>query len=116
MTQKANLSTQPVHRAPLGKRMLQRAAIALVLIFIFLFPGGWFTLHAKPEWSKLWMIKPFITVPIAGAMGGLFYYFMDHLRYQSGWKNILAIFISLIGYIVALWLGTVLGLKGVWWH
>jgi len=96
--------------------MLQGAALALVLISAFLISGGWFTQHVRPEWGKLWMIKPSIIVPLAGAMGGLFYYLMDHLRYQGGWKAFVAIVLSLITYTVALWLGTVLGLNGVWWH
>ena len=69
----------------------------------------------KPEWPKLWMAKPLIMVPIAGAMGGVFYYFMDHLRYQGGWRKVLAYIISLIGYIIILWIGTVLGLNGTLW-
>ena len=48
-------------------------------------------------------------------MGGLFYYYMDHLRHQGGWKKAAAIFLSLAGYLVAVWMGTVLGLNGTYW-
>ncbi|WP_303311843.1 potassium transporter KefB [Hymenobacter sp. BT730] len=115
MTPTINSPTQPIHQGSLSKRMLQGAAIALVCISLFIIPAGWFTQVAKPEWGKLWMIKPFLVVPIAGALGGVFYYFMDHLRYQGGWKKALAYVISLLGYLVVLWLGTVLGLNGTWW-
>ncbi len=108
MTQTNNLTTQPIHPVSLSKRMLLGAGIALILISIFLLPVK----YPKPEWGKLWMIKPLIMVSLAGALGGVFYYFMDHLRYQGGWKKILAIILSLIGYIIALWLDTVLGLNG----
>lgn len=100
-----------VHSASLGKRMLQGAGIALVLISVFLLSAG----EPNPEWPKFWLVKPLLIVPIAGAMGGVFYYFMDHLRYQGGWIRVLAVLLSLSGYVLALWLGTVLGLNGTLW-
>jgi hypothetical protein len=103
--------TQPIHHGSLTKRMIQGGSIALALISVFLFTAD----DPKPEWGKFWMVRPLIIVPIAGAMGGVFYYFMDHLRCQGGWKTVLAYVISFIGYIVALWLGTVLGLDGTMW-
>jgi hypothetical protein len=107
-----NFTTRPLHGAPAGKRMLQGAAIAFIVIALFLLPIK----HTNPAWGNFWMVRPFIIVPIAGAMGGLFYYLMDHLRYQGGWKMALATFISLFAYIVALWLGSILGLAGTLWN
>ncbi|MBD0289392.1 MAG: potassium transporter KefB [Flavisolibacter sp.] len=103
---------QPLHTASLGKRALQGAGIALVLIVIFLLKAG----EHDPDWHKLWMIRPLVVVPVAGAMGGVFYYFMDHLRYQGGWRKLLANILSLVVYIIGLWLGTVLGLDGTMWN
>lgn len=112
MTQTNNLTTQPIHSSSLSKRMLLGVGIALILITIFLLGVG----EPNPAWGKLWMIRPLIIVSLAGAMGGVFYYFMDHLRYQGGWRKTLAYILSLIGYIIALWLGTVLGLDGTLWN
>ena len=112
MTPTKNLTTQLIHSSSLGKLMLLGAGISLILITIFLLGVG----EPNPAWGKLWMIKPLIIVPLAGAMGGVFYYFMDHLRYQGGWRKALAYILSLIGYIIALWLGTVLGLNGTLWN
>lgn len=112
MTSKNALPTRSVHSASLMKRMLQGAGIALVLIILFLLSAD----EPDPSWPKLWFIKPMIIVPIAGATGGVLYYFMDHLRAKGAWQKILAIVLSLIGYIIALWLGTVLGLNGTMWN
>lgn len=106
-----SLQTPQIHTAPVGKRMLQGAGIALVLISLFLFSVD----NPNPEWPKFWMLKPLVIVPVAGAMGGVFYYFMDHLRFQGGWIKVLSIFMRLFGYVIALWLGTVLGLSGTLW-
>ncbi|OUJ74063.1 potassium transporter KefB [Hymenobacter crusticola] len=106
-----NQFQQPLHAASLGKRALQGAAIALVLIAVFLLNAG----APDPRWPKFWMIRPLLVVPAAGAVGGIFYYFMDYLRYQGGWKKAVAILASLLVYLVGLWVGTVLGLVGTMW-
>jgi hypothetical protein len=111
MTQPKELQNQPIHAASVGKRMLQGAGIALILIIVFLLSAG----EPNPDWPKLWMIKPLLIVPLAGALGGVFYYNMDHLRYQGGWREALAYILSLLVYLLVLWLGTVLGLNGTWW-
>ena len=112
MTQRKYLATASIDTALLSKRMLQGAGIALILIIVFLLQAG----DPNPEWGKLWMIRPLIIVPLAGAMGGVFYYIMDRLLYHGGWKLVLANILSLIVYIIGLWLGTVLGLAGTFWN
>ncbi|WP_345948137.1 hypothetical protein ABDD95_14900 [Mucilaginibacter sp. PAMB04274] len=112
MTITNNLTTQPTQPASLGKRMLIGAAIALVLISVFLLGVK----HTEPAWGKLWMVKPLIMVPLTGAAGGAFSFLMDKLRYQGGWKAALAIMLSVLGYVFALWIGTVLGLNGTLWN
>ena len=111
MTEKSDLRTQAIHPASLTKRMLQGAGIALLLIIFFLSAAG----EPNPEWGKLWMLRPLIIVPLSGAMGGVFYYFMDHMRYQGIWRKILANVLSLVVFIIALWMGTILGLDGTMW-
>jgi hypothetical protein len=113
MTQQNELHTRPIHSGSMAKRMLQGGGIALILIIFFL--SGPIA-DPNPQWPELWFIRPLIIVPTAGAMGGIFYYYMDHLRCLGGWKQVLAIIFSVIGYIVALWLGTVWGLNGTMWH
>ena len=112
MTPQNRLTIQSIHPASLGKQMVQGAGIALILIALFLLGVK----NPKPEWGNLWMIKPLLVVPFAGSMGGVFYYYMNHLCYRGGWRKAVAIILSLIGYIVILWLGTVLGLNGTLWN
>ena len=99
-------------RSPsLAKPVLIGAWIGLILISIFL--SG---VHdPNPAWGKLWMIRPLVIVPLAGAMGGLFYYFMLHLSAGGSLNKTLALVLSIFVYVAGLWLGTVLGLDGTLW-
>ncbi|WP_324677055.1 potassium transporter KefB [Hymenobacter sp. GOD-10R] len=105
----SNELQRPLHTAPLSKRALQGAAIAFVLIAIFLLKAG----EPNPAWPRFWQIRPLVVVPLAGAMGGVCYYLLDYLRYRGGWRKVVAIVLSLLVYIVGLWLGTVLA--GTMW-
>lgn len=113
MIDKSTASHEPIiHRQSMFVRMFQGGSIALVMIVLFLSGVD----NPDPSWPKYWYVRPLIVVPVAGAMGGVFYYFMDHLRCLGGWKKWLAMFISLFGYLVAVWLGSVLGLDGTMWN
>lgn len=112
MTQKNNLTTQSIRPASLGKRMLVGAGIGLLLISMFLISAG----EPNPAWGKLWMIRPLIIVPLAGAMGGLCNYFIINFYNLVGLNKIIAMILSVIVFIVGLWLGIVLGLDGTMWN
>lgn len=112
MVQGSNSTTQPIDRASLIKRMLLGAGIALVVILLFVLPAS---MNPNPAWPKLWIIRPLIITPLAGAAGGAFYYFMEYLRSQRGWSKILTIVLSVIVYLIGLWMGTILGLDGTMW-
>jgi hypothetical protein len=70
MSLETNAPTHHTHSASLVKRMILGASIAAIVIAVFLAGAG-----GKPEWPRFWMVKPLIIVPLAGAMGGAFYYF-----------------------------------------
>jgi hypothetical protein len=102
-----------LHKATVMKRAIQGAAIGMILIIIFIFNGG----DPNPgTWSRLWFLRPLIFVMLAGAGGGVFYFLMDHYRQYGGWKKGFVNFLSLIVFLFALWIGTVLGLAGTLWH
>jgi hypothetical protein len=111
MTQN-NLTTQPIQPVSLMKPLLIGGGIALMVIAFFVFGVD----QPNPEWGKLWGIKPLIVTPLAGAMGGAIYYFLDQLSYRGGLNKTIAVLLSLVGYLIALWLGIVLGLNGTLWN
>jgi hypothetical protein len=105
-----NILTQPIDRSALLTRMGIGAGIGLVLIGLFLIGAG----EPNPAWPALWRIRPLVIVPLAGATGGAFYYFVGQFGY-SGWKKILVNLLCLFVFVIGLWLGTVLGLDGTYW-
>jgi hypothetical protein len=111
MTPKNTLKLFPVDSASLIKRMLVGALIGLILISMFLAGTG----EPRPEWGKFWMLKPLVMVPLSGAVGGAFNYFISKQEFNSSWVKLLAIIFSVIVFIVGLWMGTVLGLNGTYW-
>ena len=109
MTTTNNSIPRPINNASVIRRMLVGAGIGLVLITLFVATVR----EPKLEWGKFWMIRPLIIVPLAGAGGGLGTYFMEYLLgYQGGWAKIISVLLSIVGFLIALWLGTVLGLAG----
>ena len=110
MPQTNHLTRQPLHQHRLLIRMLIGGAIAFLVISFFVFGVD----EPNPEWGHLWKIKPLFLTPFIGAMGGTFYYFMEHLS-RRGLNKAVAIILGLIGFIIALWLGVVLGLNGTMW-
>lgn len=94
------------------KPMTIGALIGLALISVFVFGVD----QPNPEWGSYWRIRPLIIVPLAGATGGAFYYFMGYFRNQGGWKKVLANMVSFFVFIIGLWMGTVLGLVGTMWN
>ena len=111
MTQGNNFLANPINQSSLVVKMVIGGAIALLIIGAFLFSAG----QPNPEWGNYWMIKPLIMVPLAGAIGGLVFYFIN-LPFQTGWKKISAALVGILLYIFVLWIGTVLGLNGTFWN
>ncbi|WP_205503121.1 potassium transporter KefB [Rufibacter psychrotolerans] len=105
------LTTQPHPPVSPLKPILTGAGIALLAILFFVTGVD----SPRPEWGEYWMIRPLLITPLAGALGGAFYAFMD---YQSarGFNRTLAILLSMVVYFVGLWLGIVLGLAGTMWN
>jgi len=111
MTETNNSLSLP-RQISLGKRMIVGAGIGLLLISMFLLSAG----EPNPSWEKLWMIRPLIIVPLAGSMGGLCNYFILKYHNHVGVNKTIAMILSVIVFVIGLWLGTVLGLDGTMWN
>lgn len=111
MTQRKISSSRPFISPVFVKHMVVGGLFGLALISLFLYSAD----ESKPEWGDYWMIRPLLFVSVAGALGGGFWYLMNFLRHRQNWNTPVVLIISLFGYIVALWLGMVLGLDGTWW-
>jgi hypothetical protein len=101
-----------------GKRALQGASIAAVLVIVFLsfiFPIGG-VLNGKNFWQSLWQFFPLVTVTVGGALGGMFYYLIVKAWYPGGWKKIVATVLGILVYVLLLWLSLVAGFSatGLW--
>jgi zinc transporter ZupT len=112
MTNTNNFTTRPIFTDALRKRMLLGAAIGLIIISFFVISAG----SGNPAWGDYWRIKPLLLTPFAGAMVGLCYDVTEPFRQLNGWLGRLFMILSVLGYIIGLWLGTVLGLAGTMWH
>jgi len=112
MTQDLNLTNNPIQPSALVKRMLIGWSIGLAVILFFVLGVK----HPRAEWGNLWMIRPLIITPLAGATGGAVVYFADRLRQQYGWNKVLINTLCGIICFIGLWMGIVLGLVGTLWN
>lgn len=111
MTKRNGLTLPPVHSGGLIKMMLSGLGIALVLIGLFIFKVN----NPDPSWGSNWRMRPLIITPLAGAAGGAFFYLMSRFGHEGGWKKVMMLLVGLIGFLFALWIGTILGLDGTLW-
>jgi len=104
--------TQTINTTSLIKKVLLGAAIALIIISLFVFGVD----HPKPEWGKFWIIRPLIITPLAGAFGGFLLFLPELIKFKNQWKKIGITVLSIFAFVVTLWLGIVLGLDGTLWN
>lgn len=113
MTHENTLPTQPAPLGSLAKHLLIGAAIGLAAISFFVFVGGQ---NPPAEWGRNWRIRPLLLTPVITAIGGLCFYFWTGLFKVQGWKRTVVIVLGVIGFIISVWMGLVLGLKGIMWN
>lgn len=110
MTQKNSFTARSFNRNLLIRNILVGAGVALIAILFFIVG-----VESQPDWPELWRIKPLLLTPLAGAFGGALAYFSNRILQQAGLNKILALIVSLVCYLIVLWLGIVLGLNGTMW-
>lgn len=111
MSSQSNFIYRPIPWSTVITRMIIGAVIGFLAISLFVFGVD----NPNPEWPANWRIRPLIITPIAAAFGAAFSTVLDNLRREGGWKTFAAIMISLVVFLVALWMGTILGLDGTMW-
>jgi len=112
MTEQNKMDLFQINTLALAKRIFIGAAIAFTLILSLLLSVD----EPKPEWGSLWMLKPLLITPLAGAGGGAFFYYMTQIVKNNAWAKLIATLVGLVGYVIAIWLGSVLGLDGTLWN
>ncbi|MBF8965553.1 potassium transporter KefB [Pontibacter sp. FD36] len=112
MVQQHDYQKQHWQPAAAARRALTGAAIGLALITIFLIGVK----SPDPAWGDLWMLRPLLIVPMAGALGGLINYILLQYHHRFGIHKAIAVVLSVLIFVVGLWLGFVLGLAGTLWH
>ncbi len=109
MKDKSNIKERPQKRFSAGKSILTGAVIGLIIISLFVFEIE----SPKPEWGRFWRVRPLIVEPLAGAVGGLFFYFMNYMGSKGAVNKTMAVVLSIVVFIMLLWLGIILGLDDV---
>jgi cytochrome bd-type quinol oxidase subunit 2 len=95
----------------LTKRIIVGYGIGLLVICFFILSAD----KPDPAWGKFWVIRPLIITPLAGAMGGLCNYILVSYRDRIGLNKMIAVILSVIIFIIGLFMGIVLGLDGTMW-
>ena len=111
MTLTDTTAKKPIDSSLLKKFALGGGLIGLALVSFFVFGIP----QPNPAWGQLWRIKPLIITPLAGAAGATCFYFIFNLKLR-GIKKALVIGVGVIGFLIALYLGVVLGLNGTMWN
>jgi hypothetical protein len=112
MAQENSFTMPHINPKSLILRMAAGAAIGFGIISIFVFGVD----TPNPDWGESWQIRPLIVTPLAGAFGILVFYSTAFIRPKSQWLNVLLIVLSAFAFVIALWLGVVLGLAGTMWN
>lgn len=113
MAQQHQISPSQFSWNTIGKRMFIGWILGMSLIAFFLITAGD---EANPEWGAYWMLKPLIITPMAAGFGAAFSVFLDPMRRQGGWKLFAAVLLSLVVFLISLWMGSILGLNGTFWN
>ena len=112
MTAKNPFTMPPVNRYTLFIFMLAGAVIGLGIITLFVFTVD----HPDPAWPAYWRLRPLIITPLAAAAGAAAVYLFNLVMPKTGWLKMVTIILSVIGFLISLWLGIVVGLDGTLWN
>ncbi|MBZ9787628.1 potassium transporter KefB [Psychroflexus sp. CAK57W] len=104
-------SSGGLFRRPLLHKAMLGAGVAFLLILVFI--AG---VETQPEWPEMWQIRPLTITTISGAFGGVIFHLLIQLLPKTGIPKLIVYILSLLFFVVILWLGIVLGLDGTLWN
>ncbi|MFM2337589.1 MAG: hypothetical protein RL115_782 [Bacteroidota bacterium] len=93
-------------------RILIGTSIGLAFIIFFLVTAS----KPNTEWSSAWWLKPMLVVPLAGALGAIAFSLLISIKTNAGWKKIALYLMAGLVFIIAIWMGMVVGLDGTYWN
>ena len=105
------MKIQTQHPEKALKPLLYGAGLGFLTasFFVILFAGNSDTITSS-------LFLPLLTVPVGGGIGGLFFHLMRPYRHQKGAIGLVALIISLLVFLVGIWLSLVAALSviGLW--
>ncbi len=93
-------------------RMAIGALLGFALISLFIFPIK----DPDPAWGSYWRVRPLIITPLVAAFGFLSFYLKEYILPKTDAGKIVVFLISTVAFLVALWMGIILGLDGTLWN
>lgn len=106
-----NATISPPNQKSLVTSAAIGGAIALAAISFFVFGVD----NPDPAWPTNWRIRPLIFTPLAGIAGGILFHFVKNFHANSPAMRFLLTAMAAFGYLIALWMGIILGLDGTLW-
>jgi len=111
MSQLSSFQTQ-INPRQFAIYALAGAAVAFGVISFFLFSVN----SPDPSWPANWRARPLLVTPLAGAAGGAFLYFVTRFKGASRTVRSGLMVFGILSFVIALWIGVVLGLDGTMWN
>jgi hypothetical protein len=93
------------------KFILYPALLGFLLASLFLISVG----GGPSDWHPAWMLQPLILVTAAGATAGSIHGGLAPRFFRGKYKILHYAALGLL-YLVAYWMGMVLGFHGTYWH
>lgn len=96
----------------IASHILAGWAIGLVLITLLVLSAD----DPDPAWGPWWLVRPLVITPMASSLGMLAFFLRPLINPKTNFSRFIVFLASLIIYLVALWMGFVLGLDGTMWN
>lgn len=94
------------------QNMIFGFVIGLIMICAMVFSVN----DPDPAWGVYWKIRPMIVTPVITAFGACSFFLKNIVHPKEASMKLLIFILSLLGFIMSFWIGTILGLDGTLWN